>query len=277
MVNDFLDQENARFWDEPCGTTAALNLSKNLQTLVDFEVFDSWYKQFYPYLFQYLESLPLSRSSVLEIGVGYGTVSRFLSENSKSLTLLDIAPGALEFVSNSIRNQNVHCVNQSILDFDTKFKYDIVIAIGSLHHTGDLEQALEKVENLLNENGTLLVMVYYAFQPRRIILHPLRSIKEFFQTLRFSSQTRYTFEEIDEGMRGRADSNSAGQAAPYTAFSSRKLFINRGQVKYNYKLHNFHHVPILSKLISRKFCLKYFSHFLGCDIYALGTSISSNK
>jgi hypothetical protein len=52
MVNESLDQENARFWDEPCGTTAALNLSKNLQTPVDFEVFDSWYKQFYPYLFQ---------------------------------------------------------------------------------------------------------------------------------------------------------------------------------------------------------------------------------
>jgi SAM-dependent methyltransferase len=270
MVSEFLDQENARFWDEPCGTTAALNLSKNAHTPVDINLFDSWYKQFYPYLFQYLESLPLSSSSVLEIGIGYGTVSRFLSEKSNSLTLLDIAPGALEFVSKTIKNQNFDCINKSILDLDIKNKYDLVIAIGSLHHTGDLEKALKKVENLLNENGILLVMVYYAFQPRRMVLHPFRTLREFFQTLHFRSQSRYIFEETDERMRGRADSNSSGQAAPYTAFSSRKLFTNRNQMKYNYKLHNFHHIPIFSKFFHRNFCLKYLSHFFGCDIYAIG-------
>lgn len=283
MATESLNQENAKFWNEPCGTTAAVSLSKNLKNSLNMEnpvninLFDSWYKKFYPYLFEYLEKLPLAGSSVLEIGVGYGTVSRFLSAKSNSLTILDIAPNALDFVSKTIDIPNLKCINKSILDLDIDTKYDVIVAIGSLHHTGDLEKALNKIEKMLTENGKLLVMVYYAFQPRRLILHPVRTLKEFFQTISSHSGGKYVFEEKDKKIRGMADSNLAGEAAPYTSFSSRKLFMKRNGFQYETKLNNFHRIPVMSVIFRRNFALKLFSKFFGCDIYALGSRILSDK
>jgi hypothetical protein len=148
-----------------------------------------------------------------------------------------------------------------------------VVAIGSLHHTGDLEKALKKVEQLIKPGGATLIMVYNVFQLRRILLHPFRTIKEFYHSSRFSKESKFIFEELDMKIRGKADSNREGDAAPYTAFASRKLFNQRLDMKYKVELQNFHRIPIISRFISRDFLMRHLSKYLGCDIYALGKKI----
>jgi len=207
----------------------------------------------------------------LEIGIGYGTVSRYLSSRVRDLTLLDIAPGALNFVKSSASfNERTEFICESIFDYAPKEKFDLIVAIGSLHHTGDLEMAINRAESFLKEGGNLLVMVYYAFQPRRVIMHPLQTLIEFLATRKKSEERRCVFEELSAKMRGKADTNKSGESAPHTAFSSRRLFENRDEFSYTVKLENFHHIPIVSRLIRRDFFLKYFSRYFGCDIYALG-------
>jgi SAM-dependent methyltransferase len=271
MIQKRIDNSNAKFWSEPCGTTAAMALNLNLFDKNHVEEFDVWYKRFYPYLFKYLDQIDLNRLSVLEIGIGYGTVSRYLSERVKSLTLLDIAPGALDFVKSSANmKEGTEFVCKSILDYSPQEKFDLVVAIGSLHHTGNLEMAIEKAENLLSDEGQLLLMVYYAFQPRRVLMHPVKTSREFFASRKSLGQRKVVFEELNGRMRAKADANKSGDAAPYTAFSSRKLFEGREDVSYFVELNNFHHIPMVSKFIKRDIFLKYLSKYLGCDIYALG-------
>lgn len=240
----------------------------------DVKKFDAWYFEFYPYLLEYLDELELKNANVLEVGIGLGTVSRYLTQRSKSLTCLDIAQGAISYVKSTTQDSNnINYVCQSLLDYVPKKQFDVVIAIGSLHHTGDLEKSLAHVEKLLTYDGTILVMVYYAFQPRRIIFHPVRTLGEFIQSQSKGFRKKLIFEEQDAFLRARADVNLAGEAAPYTVFSSRRLFSERNFVRYDVKLKNFHRVPIFDKCFSRNFFLKHFSRFLGCDIYALGRSI----
>jgi len=273
-IGDY-DNDNAVFWSEPCGTNAANIQNLDLNDPSDVEEFDKWYIRTYPYLFDYLDKLNLTGASVLEIGVGLGTVSRYLVSRSKSVAFVDIAPGALNFVRNTLpKESNVRYFCQSILEIELQETFDFVIAVGSLHHTGDLDKALNVAESLTKKKGTLLIMIYYAFQPRRIIFHPVRTFNEYFRSNLLVRNRQIIFAEQDSHLRAKADSNSAGKPAPYTAFSSRKIFSNRSGVTYKLRLNNFHRLPLVSRFISRDFFLKYFSKYFGCDIYAIGRKSS---
>ena len=278
MSHQNLSKENAKFWSEPCGITASDRLNLNPNNKTELALFDEWYISFYPYLFKYLQHFELEKLRVLEIGIGMGTVSRYLASRCLKLDLLDIAPGAIEFVKSTIpeaTNVDFHC--RDVFDFSTNEKFDLVVAIGSLHHTGDLNRALDRVEDLVKTGGFLLVMVYNAFQPRRFVLHPLRTLQELFKSSRFTIQPKLVFEESDENMRAKADSNRDGSAPPYTAFSSRKLFLQRSHFRYNVELQNFHRIPYVSRFLTRELALKFFSKYLGCDIYALGRKLPSTS
>ena len=270
-IKNHLDHQNARFWSEPCGIQAFQQLKKHSEEANQVFEFDRWYFEFYPYLFKYLESLSLRDADVLEIGIGMGTVSRYLSTRAKNLTCLDIAPGAIANVKPSIdESLPVDYVCQSILDFSSNKQFDIVIAIGSLHHTGDLEASLKKVEDLTKRGGSVVIMVYYAFQLRRVLKHPIRTFNEFLSTFYRNRNQKLIFVELDETLRSRVDSNLKGEPAPYTVFSSRKLFLRKRSVVYSVRLENFNKVPLLNRLISRNLALKLFSRTIGCDIYAFG-------
>ena len=167
MNQEELDRKNAFFWSEPCGTASANNLNLDLTKADDLVRYDDWYFNFYPYLKTYLKQVTSADDRTLEIGIGLGTVSRYLAKNVRQLDIVDIAPNAIKFTQNSLdqfNNINFYC--QSILDFNPPHQYNSIIAIGSLHHTGQLELALKKLEDFLIPGGKILVMVYYAFYPR---------------------------------------------------------------------------------------------------------------
>lgn len=272
-----LDSKNAEFWSEPCGSRAADLLNLDLENREELAKFDEWYFQFYPYLKKYLDAVVHEDDICLEVGVGLGSVSRFLSERVHELHLLDIAPKAMEFVHSSLaENEKITPIVGSVLEFQPEKKYDSIVAIGSLHHTGDLDLALRNLEGALKENGKILIMVYHAFQPRRMLKHPLKVFREFLVS-RFSNAEKFIFTEDDIAIRGAADSNIAGEPAPYTAFSSRLLFIKRNGMQYEVELNNSHRIPILGRFLDRETHLKLFAKFFGCDIYAIGEKSSPNS
>lgn len=266
-----LDSKNALYWSEPCGTPRANKMKLNLQKSEDLKIFDEWYFKFYSYLEHYLENTIEINNEVLEIGIGLGTVSRFLATRVKNLDLVDIAPDAIAFTKKSLVDlNNVRYFTESILDFKPSKKYDSIIAIGSLHHTGQLESAITNLEQFLKPGGKILIMVYYAFQPRRLILSPLQCLKNYVQ-IKNKREPNYIFQEHHEWLRKKADANSMGEAAPNTAYTSRKFFNHRPQMFYNVQLNNTHGIPFTNRMIGRNFLLKNLSRYIGCDIYAIGT------
>ncbi|MGH2699822.1 MAG: class I SAM-dependent methyltransferase [Actinomycetota bacterium] len=96
-----------------------------------------------------LEHLASSRSRVLEIGCGAGWLTRAILEGGHDARGID--PGAPE----GERFEQV-----TLEKFTDPKPYDVVVAVLSLHHIGDLPAALEKIRSLLNLGGRILVVEF---------------------------------------------------------------------------------------------------------------------
>ncbi len=130
--------------------------------------------------------------------------------------------------------------------------FDHVVAIGCLHHTGDLARGIQEVHRLLRSGGRAVVMVYNRRSWRRRL--GLRR-------------------EVDEQARGDYDRDTAGEAAPATEFINRReakaLFSSFSEVKV--RTENWDYVNVLGRPISRRLLLRAPAKLAGLDLYVTAT------
>jgi SAM-dependent methyltransferase len=90
-----------------------------------------------------LSQLPAPPARVLEVGCGSGDLARTLAAEGYDVTAIDpAAPDGAIFRRVALE------------EFDEAGSFDAVVASRSLHHVGDLEEALDKIAGL----GPLLVL-----------------------------------------------------------------------------------------------------------------------
>ncbi len=220
--NNNLDIQNADFWDELCGTQLAQSIGVTDQSVDSIAKFDKWYTDFYPYLEGYIERIRVTNEVILEIGLGYGTISELLMDQGSIYIGLDIARGPLSIVELRAKRKNkaINTIQASALDIPLEDgSVDGVVAIGSLHHTGNLKLALGEVLRVLKPSGNGLVMVYNAYSYRRWIT-------SFGVTFRYWIQEllgyRGPVQSTSEKERSRYDTNALAQAAPHTDWISKR-------------------------------------------------------
>jgi SAM-dependent methyltransferase len=279
MINESSpwNQQNREFWDEACGSTFAMERNIDLRDLANLAKFDDAYHSFYPYLKEELDWVLGDSKRVIEVGLGLGTTSRYVAKRVPDYVGLDIAAGPCSFTQMSFDHYNLvgKVVCGSILD-DSLVRdlglFDSAIAIGSLHHTGDLDRALKNLEGIVKPGGRILVMVYYSFMPKRILMQPYKTFKEFRHSVS-RSNSQFSWLEMNSNMRGHSDKNSAGVEAPITAYTSRKFFSARNRVSYKTRLRNSHRIKIWRYEIPRNIVLKTISWLIGVTIYARGEKL----
>lgn len=245
-----IDAGNTRFWDELCGSALASQLGIEDASADSLRRFDAAYLELYPYLEAYLDG-DLTGRSVLEVGLGYGTLSGQLAERGAELHGLDIATGPVEMVRHRLRLQgrpaDERIVQGSALDMPfADASFDRVYSIGCLHHTGDLPRAVAEVRRVLRPGGRAVVMLYNR------------------HSFRFLVQNRLRRRSADE-LRGDYDSNAAGEAAPHTDYvtarQARELFGAFSRVRVDRR--NFDNLPY----IPRRRLLGTVDRLLGLDLY----------
>jgi SAM-dependent methyltransferase len=274
------DQDNAEFWNYLCGTNAALYMGFDLATKEGVSEFDDWYFQFYPYLKAHLDQTLAGAQTCLEVGIGLGTVSRYLSRNVNELLALDVAPQPCVFLQKSLEGEsvNLHTINTSILERTLSThagaRFDCAIAIGSLHHTGNLNLALDNLINSVKPGGKILVMVYNEFSFYRLLKNPLRFLPRLAKS---GFRQKYIWSEDDGAKRASNDINDQGMAAPHTAYSSKRLFTSRSDSKWIVTTENFSDFTLLKKHISRRKFLHFAKVFGGIDLYATGLKLLDSK
>ena len=175
-MNESLDSKNSNFWTELCGTGLAINLGISDFSELSLKKFDDYYLNYYPFLKKYLHLSQVENKDVLEIGLGYGTVSSLLIKAKAKYIGLDIAEGPVGVVNlrTSYLPDNLAAKAQQGSALDNSFpdaSLDYVIAIGSLHHTGDLKRAIAECHRVLRPGGKLCFMVYYSYSYRRLFTH----------------------------------------------------------------------------------------------------------
>ncbi|MBR0801197.1 class I SAM-dependent methyltransferase [Bradyrhizobium jicamae] len=215
-----IDKNNAAFWDELCGSSLAKSLDITDSSPASLKRFDDWYFAYYPYLFTYIPFKQLNGKDVLEVGLGYGTVSQRIAESGARYQGLDIASGPVSMVNDRLRQSNLRGSAQQGSILAAPFldeRFDYVVAIGCLHHTGDLRKAIGECRRILRPGGQLIFMVYYAYSYRRLF-------SETTDTLRYLAQEilgyRGPVAASKASQRKAYDSSESGEAAPHTDWIS---------------------------------------------------------
>jgi SAM-dependent methyltransferase len=216
-----IDEQNAAFWNTLCGTGLAISLGITDRSPASLKKFDDWYFDFYPYLLRHIPFEAMRGRSVLEVGLGYGTVSQRICEVGARYNGLDIAEGPVEMVNYRLRALGLPGRAEIGNILHAPFadeSFDFIVAIGCYHHTGNIWRAIAESWRILRPGGTLVVMVYNALSYRRWIAAPWTTarllIKDF---LGFGSALAG-----DERDRAAYDVDTVGQAAPSTAFVTRR-------------------------------------------------------
>ena len=242
-----MNKLNSEFWEELCGTNSAKVLGVTDGSPASLLLYDEWFFGFYPYLKSHLKPIINTRGKVLEVGLGYGSVATHLMLEGVAYTGLDIAGAPVEMANKRAAylglQKEVGVVGNVLnLSFD-QCEFDAVVAIGSLHHTGDFDKAIGELIRTLKPDGLAVGMVYSLFSFRNWTKKPLLLTKELIKNYR-SSGSRIC---ADEEFRWMSDHNSYGEAAPATEYFSRRalrsVLVEHGAVKIRSR--NLDTVPIL--------------------------------
>lgn len=270
MSSANVSQKNAAYWDEMCGSHLAKSLGITDSKPDSLKRFDDWYFDYYPYLAEHIPFKQLQGKSVLEIGLGYGSVSQRLADAGALYQGLDIAAGPVGLVNTRLAQLGLPGSARQGSILEAPFadeSFDHVIAIGCLHHTGDLVKGITECRRLLKPDGSLIMMVYYAYSARRYM-------QETSTTLRYAWREFCGYRGVVEltGAQARAsyDTNSEGHAAPHTdAISGRSLMhLLRDFKSASYRIENISQEPPFRRYTREQLLKTKWPQRLGLDIYA---------
>lgn len=264
-----IDKANAGFWSELCGSAQAKALGMSGNDLRSLEKFDNWFFKFYPYLHENLKIDDVAGKRVLEVGLGYGSVSQCLVEHGANFTGLDIALGPVAAVNHRLGQQGFPgvAVQGSILQapFDDS-SFDAIISIGCFHHTGDIQRAINEAFRLLVPGGRLSLMVYNAYSYRRF--H-----EAFHPTMRYMLWDYIGIghrPNVSELERRTYDSDTNGRVAPHTEFISRRhlsMMCVRFRT-FSASLENIDQEGIFRRIPRERLLSTIWPKIAGLDIYA---------
>lgn len=271
-TQETLNASNEQFWTDLCGSQMAREVGVTEITAESLQRYDDAYLSFYPYLTDHVPPEALRGKKVLEIGLGYGTLGTRLMKAGAEYTGVDISPGPIEMMQYRMEAYGLsgELHQGDFLSMDLAGQtFDAVVSIGCLHHTGSLEQGINRVHSVLNPGGLAMVMVYNAFSYRHWIEHPLKTLGHGLSEM-ISPPTP----SESDTLRTMYDSDSDGAGCPFTEFSSIKRleqlfsdFSSFSCTKENCadgKIANF-------KFADRKTLLPILGRALGIDLYCQAT------
>ena len=273
MMEKNISEENSKFWDQLCGTVAAVNLlGIKDDSAESLKIFDDWFYDFYPYLEKHIPIEKFGNKEVLEIGLGYGSVGQKIAcSKAKTYTGLDIAAGPVSMMNHRIRQQGVtdkaKAIQGDILNAPIDdASFDCVVTIGCLHHTGDIQKCVNEIFRILRPGGKAYIMVYNQHSLRQWVKWPLPTFKSLFKDL--AGDILYRKASVKQV--AAYDVSPDGTAAPETEFFSisrlKKIFEKYSSIKFNKE--NCDDFSLFQRfVVPRKKALNMIGKYAGLDIY----------
>ena len=262
-----LDARNAAFWNELCGSGLARSLGITEITVESLRRFDEAYLATYPYLTRYVDALDVAGRDTLEIGLGFGTLGEQLARRGARYHGADIAEGPVAMMRDRLSWHDLGDPNGVVVGSALELpwpdeRFDIVVSIGCLHHTGDLVRALGEVDRVLRPGGRVLAMLYNR-----------HSLRQLAQRVRDWREGRNG--DAEARLRARYDANATGEAAPFTEYvtrgDARRLFSRFASVAVDVQNMDTYVVrlPRRTLVIPREHLLGNVGRVAGLDLYVV--------
>jgi SAM-dependent methyltransferase len=276
MAEHSIDERNAEFWGELCGSGLARAIGIDDASPSSLARFDRAYFELYPYLAPYVTREDLRGRKVLEIGLGYGTLGQLIAEHGADYFGLDIADGPVSMMRRRLirlDHGDARQVQQgSALDIPHEDNFfDFVYSIGCLHHTGGLPRAIAEVHRVLRPRGTAVIMLYHRHSFRQLVQVPAARLRRLAALCLGQRGHR----DVREMVRAMYDTNASGDAAPCTEYVSRRdvrrLFRHFAHVRVD--IRNFDTLACCKGriVIPRARLLNNAARILGLDLYVVAT------
>jgi ubiquinone/menaquinone biosynthesis C-methylase UbiE len=266
-----LDGANSEFWTELCGSSLARMLGVKDASVESLARFDNWYFDFYRYLLPFVNLGACKGKRTLEVGLGYGSLSQELAKSGSIYTGLDISPGPVAMVNLRLAQKGLpgRAIEGSVLKCPFPDQsFDVAVAIGSLHHTGDLALALQELHRVIVPGGRVVFMVYNALSYRRWARWPMATMRHALWARGIVSEKP----SPSESERAAYDADADGNAAPETVFCTagelRRMM--RNWSIETIQLKNIGDESLLRHL-PRELKLKTMGWWTGLDIYVRAT------
>jgi SAM-dependent methyltransferase len=260
------DRANAEFWDELCGSTMARALGITDRSLESLQRFDRAYLGFYPYLLDRVGLDQMRGKNVLEVGLGYGTLSQQIAMVAAAYTGLDVAAGPVSMVNHRLQMQGLpgRAVQGSMLDAPfAAEEFDVVVSIGCFHHTGDVPRCIDETYRILKPGGDARIMVYNRNSYRQWLLWPREALVA-------ALARRGSPAKGGLAQRKAYDVNAGGEAAPETVFLSSGELAQMFRRYSHFACHkeNCGDLPFrLHRLLPRRVLLPVVGPLAGLDLY----------
>lgn len=273
-TQDELDAKNNQFWEFICGSSQFREMGCVDDGPESLKIFDDWYLGVYPFAGYYVRPEQLAGKRVLEIGLGMGTIGQYAAENCAHYTGLDIAAAPVKLIKHRLELLGIEGDAKvgSILEAPFADKsFDVIFAFGCLHHTGNLQRALEECKRMLKPGGRLTMMVYHAYSYARFE-------HQRPQTLNYLKREllgyRGPLNETDATARAAADTNHDGEAAPHTEWlgkaSLKHMMKKAGFKKSVLRLENMIQAGPYINTPREELLTSFWRGVWGLDLYADG-------
>jgi len=117
--------------------------------------------------FKWISDKDINFDNVLDVGCGSGRWGKFIAQKAKKIMLLDPSIKALNVAKKNLDSfTNVKFKHSTVEGFAEKEKFSFVYSLGVLHHIPDTRKAISTVSNLVENNGYILLYLYYRFDNR---------------------------------------------------------------------------------------------------------------
>ncbi|MFA5763282.1 MAG: class I SAM-dependent methyltransferase [archaeon] len=116
--------------------------------------------------------------TILELGCGTGELANALSFCGANITAIDFSSSSItkaKELAKRMQSKNVNFLEKNILELDLEKEFDVVIALGSLHHTIDAKKGFDIACNHCKTNGIIIIGLYnkysrFRHRVKRVIL-----------------------------------------------------------------------------------------------------------
>jgi 2-polyprenyl-3-methyl-5-hydroxy-6-metoxy-1,4-benzoquinol methylase len=151
------------YWNrEPCN----INHSNKDKNTKEYFIEVSKRKYFVePHILDFARFQDYKDKDVLEVGCGIGTAAQSFIENEANYVGIDISDKSIEIAKKRLElfellGERGNVLQVDIEEFKSDKQFDLVYSFGVLHHTLNINKAIDNIYNLLKNNGEFKLMLY---------------------------------------------------------------------------------------------------------------------